>query len=98
MSITLPILTILALIVFSILFFLKDKGPAIKHRITLRELKRMHCDQPPILVTTIKNGRMRETLCYFSAEEKNNEPQVMEIIPDNDFLNRHQLNRKNNII
>lgn len=94
MSITLPILIILVLVVLFVLFLINDTPPVIKHKITLKELQSLHCSHPPILVTTIKDGRMQETLCYFTAEEHADKPQVMEIIPDSDFLLKYKWREK----
>lgn len=90
MSTTLLILIILALIALFVVFLINDTPPVIKHKITLKELKRMHYSHPPILVTTIKNGRMQETLCYFATKEHADEPQVMEIVPDSEFLLKYK--------
>lgn len=90
----LPIIIIFSLIALSIFFFVKDTPTVVKHKVTLKELQKMQCEQPPILVTTIKNGRMEETLCYLSPKESNEEPQIMEIIPDKDFVINYRWQRK----
>ncbi len=90
----LPVIIILSLTILSIFFFVKGTPTVIKHRVTLKELQKMQCEQPPILVTTIKNGRMEETLCYLSPKESNKEPQIMEIIPDKDFMINYKWRRK----
>lgn len=94
MSTTLLIIIILTLVVLFILFLVNDTPTVIKHKITLKELQRLHYSHPPILVTTIKNGRMQETLCYFSTKEHADEPQVMEIIPDHDFILKYKWREK----
>ncbi len=94
MSITLPILIILIAVVLLISFLCHESPKSAKHKITLKELQNMHCSHPPVLVTTIKDGCIQETRCYFTAEEQENEPQIMEVIPDSDFVLKYRWQEK----
>lgn len=88
MSLTLPILIVLALALLLFSFINSESSRIIKGKITLKELQNLHSSHPPVLVTTIKNGRMQKTLCYLASDERNEEPKVVEIIPDKEFLSK----------
>lgn len=88
MSVTLPILIVLALVLLLVSFLSSESSRIMKGKITLKELQDLHSGHPPVLVTTIKNGRMEETKCYLASGESQDEPKVVEIIPDREFLSK----------
>lgn len=88
MSLTLPILIVLVLILLLVSFLSSEPSRIVKGKITLKELQDLPSSHPPVLVTTIKNGRMEETKCYLASDEAQDEPKIMEIIPDREFLSK----------
>ncbi len=86
MSLILPAIIILSALFFGIFLLISQKKLySSKNKRTLRQLEHLSFSQPPILITTIKDGRLKETRCFLAASEENHTPEVVEVVPDWDL-------------
>ncbi len=75
MSLILPALIILSAVLFGIFLLTSRKTLySSKNKRTLQELEHLSFSRPPILITTIKDGHLKETRCYLTASEENHTP------------------------
>ncbi len=86
MSLILPALIVLSAFLFGIFLLISQKSLySSKNKCTLQQLEHLSFTHPPILITTIKDGHLKETRCYLTGSEENHIPEVVEVIPDWDL-------------
>ena len=93
MSLLLIGIVTVVLLPLSVYLFNKVEQERGRSTISLDDLNEMSLDTPPVIVSQMKNGKVQQTLCYFSPHDYEVVPEtaVVEVDARDRFLSKLQL-------
>ncbi len=92
MSLIIIVLVTLVLLPLSVYLFSKVEQERGHSTISVEDLKGLPLEAPPVIVSQMKNGKVQQTLCYFSPyEDAVPKTSVVEVDVRDRFLAKLQL-------